>query len=56
MIVCRTKIALNLITHGDPAAVPEVLAHLEWALSEARRLELPEAAIIEQILGRSQVE
>ena len=51
MIVCRVMIAQDLILIGKREDVPEARAHLQWALAEARRLQLPEAATIQEILS-----
>jgi len=51
MIVCRVMIAQYLIVIGKREDVPEARAHLQWALAEARRLQLPEVATIQEILS-----
>ena len=49
-IICRAKIGRDLIQRGEVGDRAEARAHLEWALAEARRLRLPEAAVIQQFL------
>jgi hypothetical protein len=50
-IICRAKLGWALIRRGKDRDRAEARAHLEWALAEARRLQLPEATVIEAILG-----
>jgi tetratricopeptide (TPR) repeat protein len=50
-IICRAKIGRDLIRRGNPEDRPEAREHLEWALAAARKLRLPEAAVIEDILN-----
>ncbi len=51
-IICRAIIGRDLIGRGKPEDRAEAQEHLEWALAEARRLQLPEASVIEGILAR----
>ncbi len=55
-LICRAKIGRDLILRGNASDCPEARAHLEWALAEARRLQLPEAVVIEGYLKRLEEE
>ncbi len=49
-IFCRAKIGWELIRRGRIQDHTEARAHLQWALAEAQRLQLPEATSIQEIL------
>jgi len=51
LVICRAMIAQMLAKLGNSGDMKEMTGHLAWAWREAVRMQLPEAAPIEQLAG-----
>lgn len=52
LIVDRANIAQRLAIRGHKEDVMEVITHLAWAWREAKRIGLPEAGQIEELVAQ----